>query len=176
MMMMDTPLNRRNHVRRDSVRAVLLTGLTGLVIAVAGCATPSADAQDVNVQSEQTLTVYKTATCGCCALWVEHMREAGFTLEVHDVGNAELGILKQESGVPLRHQSCHTALTDDYVFEGHIPADVIAKFLEEGPDQRGLAVGGMPIGSPGMEMGDRKDPYDVVAFDEAGNVTIYESR
>jgi len=160
--------------------------VAGFLVSVAGCGTSTADAQDTETSTEahmaslssaeKHLTVYKTATCGCCGMWVEHMREAGFTLDVHDVGNAELGIIKRDAGVPLREQSCHTAFTDDYAFEGHIPADVVARFLEEAPEQRGLAVGGMPIGSPGMEMGDRKDPYDVVAFDRAGNVAIYESR
>ena len=84
--------------------------------------------------------------------------------------------MKVDAGLPLQLQSCHTALVDGYVFEGHIPAEVIARFLAEKPSTSGLAVPGMPIGSPGMEFGDRVDPYDVLQFDAAGNTSVYESR
>ncbi|MCZ0935047.1 MAG: DUF411 domain-containing protein [Gemmatimonadetes bacterium] len=123
-----------------------------------------------------TIKVYKSPTCGCCSLWVDHMREAGFELDVLDMDDADLIRVKLDAGVPLRMQTCHTALVGDYVFEGHIPADVIARFLAEKPPASGLAVPGMPIGSPGMEFRDRVDPYDVIRFDAAGNTSVYESR
>lgn len=121
-----------------------------------------------------TIKVYKSPTCGCCALWVDHMREAGFELDVEDTD--DMIEVKVDAGLPLQLQSCHTALVDGYVFEGHIPAEVIARFLAEKPSASGLAVPGMPVGSPGMEFGDRVDPYDVIQFDAAGNASIYESR
>ena len=121
-----------------------------------------------------SVMVYKSPTCGCCADWVEHMREAGFVVEVEDTD--ELPRIKAEAGVPLAVQSCHTAMIGAYVFEGHVPADAIARFLAEGSDEAGLAVPGMPVGSPGMEMGDRVDPYDIVTFDENGSTGVYESR
>ncbi|WP_420632823.1 DUF411 domain-containing protein [Candidatus Palauibacter sp.] len=121
-----------------------------------------------------TIKVYKSPTCGCCALWVDHMREAGFELDVEDT--LDMVGVKLDAGLPLQLQSCHTALVGDYVFEGHIPADVIARFLAEAPSARGLAVPGMPIGSPGMEFGDRVDPYDVIQFDAEGSTSVYESR
>lgn len=121
-----------------------------------------------------TIKVYKSPTCGCCALWVDHMREAGFELDVEDTD--DMIDVKVDAGLPLQLQSCHTALVGGYVFEGHIPAEVIARFLAEKPSASGLAVPGMPIGSPGMEFGDRVDPYDVLQFDAAGNTSIYESR
>nr|WP_310757901.1 DUF411 domain-containing protein [Candidatus Palauibacter soopunensis] len=121
-----------------------------------------------------TIKVYKSPTCGCCALWVDHMREAGFELDVEDTDDM-IGV-KVDAGLPLQLQSCHTALVDGYVFEGHIPAEVIARFLAEKPSASGLAVPGMPVGSPGMEFGDRVDPYDVIRFDAAGNTSVYESR
>ncbi len=121
-----------------------------------------------------TIKVYKSPTCGCCALWVDHMLEAGFQLDVEDTDDM-IGV-KVDAGLPLQLQSCHTALVGDYVFEGHIPAEVIARFLAEKPSASGLAVPGMPVGSPGMEFGDRVDPYDVIQFDAAGSMSVYESR
>ena len=133
---------------------------------------PMADASVV--ADAPTVTVYKSPTCGCCANWVTHMRQAGFTVEVEDTDR--LPLVKAEAGVPLQLQSCHTAMIGDYVFEGHVPAEAIARFLAEAPDAKGLAVPGMPVGSPGMEQGDRVDPYDIVLFDENGSTGVYESR
>lgn len=163
----------------------------GVALLAGGCA-PEASAEDgrtaastpANVMVDATLAatiaetptikVYKSPTCGCCALWVDHMREAGFELDVEDTD--DMIDVKVDAGLPLQLQSCHTALVGGYVFEGHIPAEVIARFLAEKPSASGLAVPGMPIGSPGMEFGDRVDPYDVLQFDAAGNTSIYESR
>ncbi len=88
----------------------------------------------------------------------------------------QIAAIKADAGLPPQLQSCHTTIVDDYVFEGHIPADVIARFLAQAPAAKGLAVPGMPVGSPGMEMGDRVDRYDVIAFDTNGNTAVYESR
>ena len=87
-----------------------------------------------------------------------------------------MALIKADAGVPLQLQSCHTTLIGDYVFEGHIPADVIARFLAEKPNAKGLAVPGMPVGSPGMEMGDRVDSYNVIAWNDKGGAMVYESR
>ena len=132
------------------------------------------EAVSATVAATPTIKVYKSPTCGCCALWVDHMREAGFELDVEDTN--DMIAVKQEAGLPLRLQSCHTALVNGYVFEGHIPAEVIARFLAEAPPASGLAVPGMPVGSPGMEFGDRVDPYDVIQFDADGGTSVYESR
>ena len=117
--------------------------------------------------------VYKSPTCGCCADWITHMEKNGFKLEVHD--QPDMWPIKKKMGVPSNLQSCHTAMVGGYVIEGHVPADVIARLLKEKPVIKGLAVPGMPMGSPGME-GPRKDPYDVVTFDKDGKTTIYTSR
>lgn len=115
--------------------------------------------------------VYKTATCGCCAKWVDHLRAAGFAVTVEDT--RELMAVKRREGVPTDLSSCHTALVDGYVVEGHVPASVVRAFLEEAPPQaRGLAVPGMPMGSPGME-GLRSEAYDVYAFDAEGGRTVF---
>lgn len=120
-----------------------------------------------------TMTVYKTATCGCCSAWVDHVRGAGFDVEAIDVERARLIEHKQDFGVDQRLASCHTARVDGYVIEGHVPAADIRRLLEQRPDVAGLAVPGMPTGSPGMEYGDRVDPYRVIAFDEQGRMRIF---
>ena len=121
------------------------------------------------------ILVYKTAACGCCSNWVEYVKRHGFTVKTEDV--TDLTAIKVEHGVPPGMQSCHTALVDGYVIEGHVPVESIERMLEERPDIAGLAVPGMPAGSPGMEVpGRAADSYDVIAFDRAGNTSVYESR
>ena len=117
------------------------------------------------------VVVYKSPTCGCCVKWIDHLEEAGYTVRAENV--VDMVSVKQREGVPMDLSSCHTAIIGDYVFEGHIPARVISEFLEEGPDLAGLAVPGMPIGSPGME-GWNPAPYDVIAFDGDGNRGVFE--
>jgi len=119
------------------------------------------------------IVVYKQATCGCCNRWIEHLEEHGFTVQAHDVD--DVAEQKAEYGVRPEHHSCHTAMVDGYVIEGHVPADVILRLLDERPDVTGLTVPGMPMGSPGME-GPYAESYDVLTFDRAGNSTVYASR
>lgn len=118
-----------------------------------------------------TLTVYKTKTCGCCGKWVEHMRASGFKVIVNEV--ASTGEYRQKYGVPEKLQSCHTAVLDGYTIEGHVPAAEIQRLLKEKPKAKGLAVPGMPAGSPGME-GSHQDAYSVVRFDEGGVLSVYQ--
>lgn len=120
------------------------------------------------------MTVYKSPTCGCCEKWIEHMRSAGFAVEAVDVEGEGLTAIKERHGVGRELSSCHTAVVGDYVIEGHVPAEDIARLLSERPDIEGLAVPGMPIGSPGMEMPGREaDRYDVLAFDAEGETQVY---
>jgi len=114
--------------------------------------------------------VYKSPTCGCCHKWVEHLEEAGFIVEAHDMN--DVSPVKEENGVAPDISSCHTALVDGYVIEGHVPAADIKRLLKDRPAVAGLAVPGMPMGSPGME-GARTDPYNVVAFDKAGKRYVF---
>lgn len=118
--------------------------------------------------------VWKSPSCGCCADWVEHMRAAGFPVEVHEASN--LAEKKQEHGIAPQHQACHTATVEGYVVEGHVPADLVKRMLADQPEIEGLTVPGMPAGSPGMEVEGRKDPYDVLAMAEDGSVVVYASR
>lgn len=119
------------------------------------------------------VTVWKSPSCGCCGGWVQHMRAAGYALTVHEVEDVEP--VKARLGVPAALQSCHTALVDGYVLEGHVPADSVARLLRERPTAKGLAVPGMPQGSPGMETG-AKEPYAVVLFGTPGGSTLFEQR
>lgn len=119
------------------------------------------------------ITVYKDPSCGCCVKWIEHLSKNGFVAMPVDVKNMD--DVKKKMRVPEKLQSCHTAMVDHYVIEGHVPADVIKKALAEKPDFAGLAVPGMPMGSPGME-GGKKDKYDVVGFTPDGKTKVYASR
>jgi hypothetical protein len=122
----------------------------------------------------RAMTVYKDPNCGCCTAWVDHVRKAGFVVTVRDT--ADMASVKSSFGVPSALESCHTARVGNYAIEGHVPADVIIKLLKDQPAGRGLAVPGMPMGSPGMEQGARKDPYDILLFDKAGKSTVYAKR
>ena len=117
------------------------------------------------------VVVYKSPTCGCCELWVRHMRHFGFQVETHDV--QDLGAAKAEAGIPYGLGSCHTARVGKYFIEGHVPAEDVKRLLFEKPAARGLTVPGMPIGSPGMEQGERREPYDVLLVAKDGTTTVY---
>jgi hypothetical protein len=126
-------------------------------------------------RTSPTMTVYKTPTCGCCGDWVKHVEQAGFKVTAHNLN--DLSEIRATLGVPPRLQSCHTAAVDGYAVEGHVPADLILKMLRERPKGSLLAVPGMPVGSPGMEVGARKDPYDVILYDRTtGRSTVYAKR
>lgn len=127
-----------------------------------------------HVAATTTVEVYKSPTCGCCGKWVDHMRDHGFTVKTHDVGNKEI---RKKSGISNTLGSCHTALINGYAFEGHVPAPDIVRFLKEKPNAVGLAVPDMPHGTPGME-GSRVDPYSVLLIKERDqerkDTTIYK--
>ena len=125
-------------------------------------------------QQQPTIDVYKSATCGCCSKWVEHLKGNGFT--VRTTNRENLAEFKASKGVPRRVQSCHTAVVNGYVIEGHVPASDVQRLLKERPAIVGLAVPGMPIGSPGMEVAGRKvQPFDVLAFDKDGQTRVFAS-
>jgi hypothetical protein len=121
-------------------------------------------------QALPTVVVYKTETCGCCNGWVEHLRAAGFTVDARNV--RDIMSVKVDAGVPAPLVTCHTALVDGYVVEGHVPADQMKRMLAERPQIAGIGVAGMPTGSPGME-GPNPQPYQVMAFDHDGNMDVY---
>ena len=117
--------------------------------------------------------VTKTATCGCCALWVEHIEDAGFSVAVRDVSQEALADFKRRVGIAARHRSCHTARVGDYVIEGHVAAREIVRLLAERPDALGLAVPGMPLGSPGMDFGERRHRYATLILSRDGGEQVF---
>ena len=119
------------------------------------------------------MVVYKNPNCGCCTKWVEHMRKNGFTLVEKPINN--LSEKKDLLGVPKGKRSCHTAVMGEYVFEGHIPAASIKKFLKENKGDKGLVVPDMPMGSPGMEYGQHKDKFKVYSFDKSGQTKVFDN-
>jgi hypothetical protein len=121
-----------------------------------------------------TVQVYKSPTCGCCANWVKHLQQHGFRTQVTET--EDVAAIKAQHRIPARAQSCHTAVVDGYVIEGHVPAADVQRLLKERPAVIGLAVPGMPIGSPGMEVPNVKpQAYDVVTFDKQGQLKVFAS-
>lgn len=119
----------------------------------------------------QNIHVYKSPTCGCCTDWVKHLEANGFEVDVTETQN--LNPIKRDAGLTPALASCHTAFVGDYVIEGHVPASDIQRLIADAPKARGLSVPGMPVGSPGMEMGDRKDPYQVLLFNDQGQTRVF---
>ncbi|WP_422412701.1 MULTISPECIES: DUF411 domain-containing protein [unclassified Endozoicomonas] len=123
-------------------------------------------------ESLPTVMLYKTPACGCCKQWAKHMEENGFKVMSHDVPST--ATYRARAGIPKGMESCHTAFIGDYAIEGHVPATDIKRLLSEKPaGVNGLTVPGMPLGSPGMEYGDRKDPYQVIGFTKDGNTSVF---
>ncbi|MFZ5491048.1 MAG: DUF411 domain-containing protein [Pseudomonadota bacterium] len=153
--------------KRGASRLALLAGVlvVGAVLAVAAGWLPR------EAGAAPPVVVYKTATCGCCGAWVSHLQAAGFVTHVHDV--EDLAAVKARLGVPQGLGSCHTATVGGYVIEGHVPAADVARLLKQRPAGQGLAVPGMPVGSPGMEHGDRLDPYEVLLWGEGGEAQVF---
>ena len=127
---------------------------------------------EASYSGTKNITVYRSPSCGCCGVWLEHAQKHGFKVE--DIKTEQMEALKQKHNVPSQLASCHTTIVDGYVMEGHIPVDNIKRFLSEKPELAGLAVPGMPIGTPGMEAKDIKQPFQVLAFDDKGKVEVFK--
>lgn len=121
-----------------------------------------------NAAQAASYTMFRDPGCGCCLKWTEHFEE-GMDAQVTTANSTDMAEVKMDRGVPRELWSCHTMEVEGYIIEGHVPADAIEKLLRERPPGvAGLAVPGMPVGSPGMEVGDRIQPYDVIAFGSGG--------
>ena len=117
------------------------------------------------------IDVFKSPSCGCCGAWVEHLKAAGFEVRVTDVDDTTAA--RKRLGMPDALGSCHTGTVGGYVLEGHVPAAEVKRLLAAKPKAVGLAVPGMPVGSPGMEVGTRRDPFDVLLVDRSGRSTVF---
>lgn len=146
--------------------------LAGAVL-VGGAAIAVAQQPPKPVSSRVAATVWKTPTCGCCSLWVDHLRANGFQVEAKDVSADQVRAVSKAAGLPEDGTSCHTAKIGNYVVEGHVPASDIHRMLKEKPAIAGIAAPGMPMGSPGMDQGGAKEPYDVMAFTKDGKMTVF---
>ena len=150
-------------------RAMLASAAQATVAALAfGVLLPFDVRADVAVK----ITVYKDPSCGCCTKWVDHLRASGLALTVRD--RTDMDALKDSLGVPLALRSCHTAVAGKYVIEGHVPASDLKRLIRRAPKGIvGIAVPDMPAGSPGMEMGERRDRYEVIAFAVGGKTSVF---
>ena len=162
----------------------LIVSLTSAVV-LAACSPstpdvePSASAAPppvsvpVSASDSTTLVVYKESTCPCCNAWVDYMRNNGFRVVTYNV--TDLNAVKQKHDIADNLQSCHTTEVGGYFVEGHVPVDMVRKLLAERPPIAGIAVPGMPVGSPGMEVGP-PEPYDILSVDSAGRTTVFGSK
>ena len=148
-------------------RRAVVTGLSGVALL--------ASLQHAPAQSLPKIVVNRDPSCGCCGGWIEHLRKSGFTAEV--VESPDMARVKKRLGVPQALEACHTAEIEGYVIEGHVPATAISRLLAEKPRARGLAVPGMPTGSPGMEVeGAAPETYSVILFGPSGQRTFARYR
>lgn len=127
------------------------------------------------VRAAGSVEIFTTSGCSCCVAWAKHLRSAGHTVTVKDVAMGELMRIKLAAGIPALLAACHTAKIDGFAIEGHVPAREIQRLLTERPDAVGLAVPGMPIGSPGMEAGSSRAAYDVLLVKKDGTNEVYAS-
>lgn len=148
---------KRRHFLHAATGAALFAGLGTLARA----------------DTQNAIVVYKSPTCGCCEAWVRHLRDNGFAVTVHDV--EDTGVHRARLGMPDRFGSCHTGRIAGYAIEGHVPVADIRKLLAQRPKAVGLAVPGMPVGSPGMEQGPRADPFDVLLVRADGGARVFSS-
>ena len=159
--MSSSPLTRRAWIARMATTALGGVAMSTLLPRLAAA-----------VPKPTSITVYKDPSCGCCKKWVEHLRANGFSPDVHD--RSDMQALKDSLGVPAALRSCHTAVVGTYVIEGHVPAADLTRLLASKPAKTlGVAVPGMPAGSPGMEVDGRADRYDVIAFAPGGATRVF---
>ena len=148
--------------------------LLSLAAALAATAAlPSWSQSSMAKPSLPQVDVYKNPECGCCGAWVDHLKASGFVVKVHET--PDTAPVRKRHGIPDALGSCHTAVVGGYAVEGHVPAADIKRLLLEKPAAAGLSVPGMPVGSPGMEVGSRKDAFQVLLVSRAGTTRVYSS-
>ena len=168
-------MNASSTVSRRRTLAALAASVAAVVLPRPGVAAPPAPVATAPAGGRPVVEVWKDPNCGCCKDWVAHLEREGFRVVVHDAGNAAA---RRRLGMPERYGSCHTASVGGYVLEGHVPAADVRRLLAQRPDALGLAVPGMPVGSPGMDgalYGGRRDPYDVLRVARDGSAEVFAS-
>lgn len=125
-----------------------------------------------SIKAKLPIKVYRSPTCTCCGKWVTHLKDQGFVVE--DITSEDMAAIKNQYKVPLALRSCHTAVVSGHVIEGHVPAEDIRSLIAMKAGPLGLSVPGMPVGTPGMEMGASKDPYQVIGFDKEGGSKVFK--
>jgi hypothetical protein len=155
------------------MKLIKLLIILSFFISPLGVAESTEDKGAAEQEQPINIVVYRSPTCSCCSKWVAHLEKNQFKVE--DIVTNDVAGIKEKYSVPKNLASCHTAIVNGYVIEGHVPAADIKKLLKIKPEIIGLTVPGMPAGTPGMEMGGRKDPYKVIAFDKQGNTQIFHN-
>ncbi|MFL5553740.1 MAG: DUF411 domain-containing protein [Gemmatimonadaceae bacterium] len=153
-------------MKKSPVKFVALAGLLAVALTAVAVRNPPLAARS----EKPTITVYKSPTCGCCKTWIEHVKKHGYQVDAKDT--PDMAEIKRTLGVPDGLTSCHTAIVNGYLIEGHVPAADIDRLLAQKPKVAGLAVPGMPMGSPGME-GPTSQPYQVMSFDKSGKTAVF---
>ncbi len=167
---------------KSKMRITMFAALLLNAVFIAGCdragqdepsaGTVTAPAAMAEPSALPEVVMYKSPTCQCCGGWAEHLRKAGFTVIEHP--REDMAAIKAEYGVPEKLASCHTAVVDGYIIEGHVPADDVKRLLKEHPQVTGLTAPGMPMQSPGMqEEGKAPRHYQVLSFDKTGHTTVF---
>jgi len=135
--------------------------------------TANVNAESTKTEAPVDIVVYRSPTCSCCEKWLTHLKENNFAIK--DIVTDDVQAIKNKYGVSPEMASCHTAIVNGYVVEGHVPASDINTLLKTKPDIAGIAVPGMIVGTPGMEMGDKKEPYKVMSFDRQNHTAVFNS-
>jgi hypothetical protein len=153
----------------SALRVLAFAASLGGIVAAVPALSPAAATTTTPV----AVSAYRSPTCGCCEGWLDHLRQSGFT--VKDYITSNLAAIKQRHGVPPQLQSCHTARIGGYTVEGHVPVSAIQRLLKERPQVAGIAVPGMPLGSPGMESPFKRESYTVFTFTESGRTQAFQT-
>lgn len=155
-----------------AIRLAVTVVLTIVILGILGIYAPISSA----IQDKQTAfstTVYRSPDCSCCGGWIDHLKANGF--EIKDYPTLDIEAIKHMYSVPDNLTSCHTAVVNGYIIEGHVPARDIKHLLQEKPNVSGLSVPQMPVGTPGMEMGNKKDPFSVFSFNKQGKIIVFNN-
>lgn len=147
--------------------------LKGFLAAALLAVLSSVNAESAKTEAPVEIVVYRSPTCGCCEKWLAHLKQNNFVIK--DIVTDDVQAIKDKYGVSPEMASCHTAIVNGYVVEGHVPVSDIKNLLKTKPAIVGIAVPGMTVGTPGMEMGDKKEPYNVMSFDSQNHTAVFNS-